>query len=430
MACRSCQPLQERNQLLEQRMKELQRRLDELEQRNTALQDQINTLRSYVWKPKRQEPEEPKQLGPPKNHEPHHRPPPAEIHETKNLSLAKCPHCDTRLGKPVRIRDRYVEDIRPPEPWNTRYTIPVYYCRACKKQVSPKPAGAIPHCQLGIRILLLATYLRYRMILPFNKIAELLETLAGFRVSEGYLVDALTRFARYAGPEFGRIREAIRQEPAVNIDETGWPVHGRRQWLWDFVSERYTLLLVRDSRAQAVVYEALGTAYQGVSTGDDAKMYERLGWTQQTCWAHLLRRTKEFARTGSREGTLLHEWVKEVHRLATSRRVGKGHLHAMVDGIVAYRFQEPRCRAFVKRLVVNREKLFTFLYRPGVSDTNNAAERGLRPSVVMRKITGGNRSLKGAVNHEVIMSVLGTWEKEGKDFLGYGEEYLRRAVGE
>ncbi len=52
-----------------------------------------------------------------------------------------------------------------------------------------------------------------------------------------------------------------------------------------------------------------------------------------------------------------------------------------------------------------------------VDCTNNAAERDLRPSVVMRKITGGNRSAKGARNHEVIMSVMQTWNKQGIDYM-------------
>ena len=72
-----------------------------------------------------------------------------------------------------------------------------------------------------------------------------------------------------------------------------------------------------------------------------------------------------------------------------------------------------------------RDQWFTFVENKGIDSTNNAAERGLRPSVVMRKITGGNRAPKGARNHEVIMSVMGTWNKQDKDFFDEGLKALQ-----
>ena len=43
-----------------------------------------------------------------------------------------------------------------------------------------------------------------------------------------------------------------------------------------------------------------------------------------------------------------------------------------------------------------------------MDSTNNAAERGLRQDVVMRKITERDRSMKVAENHPVIMSMIRT----------------------
>jgi len=40
--------------------------------------------------------------------------------------------------------------------------------------------------------------------------------------------------------------------------------------------------------------------------------------------------------------------------------------------------------------------LFTFLRCPGLDATNNAAEREMRPAVIMRKTWGGNRTRDGA----------------------------------
>jgi len=61
-----------------------------------------------------------------------------------------------------------------------------------------------------------------------------------------------------------------------------------------------------------------------------------------------------------------------------------------------------------KRIIKHNQELFTFLDNPLVEPTNNRAERQLRPNVIMRKITFGNRSALGASNHAVMMSIIQT----------------------
>ena len=61
-----------------------------------------------------------------------------------------------------------------------------------------------------------------------------------------------------------------------------------------------------------------------------------------------------------------------------------------------------------KRIIKHQNELLTFLDQPKIEPTNNRAERALRASVIMRKITFGSRSPGGARNHQVIMSILQT----------------------
>ncbi len=48
------------------------------------------------------------------------------------------------------------------------------------------------------------------------------------------------------------------------------------------------------------------------------------------------------------------------------------------------------------------------LYEKGIDYHNNHIEQQIRPDVIFRKITFGNRSIKGAENHSVITSILQT----------------------
>ena len=64
-------------------------------------------------------------------------------------------------------------------------------------------------------------------------------------------------------------------------------------------------------------------------------------------------------------------------------------------------------------------KLFTFIMRPGMSPTNNHAERALRKPVIARKISFGSRSDSGAHAFAVIASLLGTARRQNKSPLDF-----------
>jgi len=72
-------------------------------------------------------------------------------------------------------------------------------------------------------------------------------------------------------------------------------------------------------------------------------------------------------------------------------------------------------------------RLTTFLHNPKVEGTNNAAERALRPAVVMRKITGGSRSESGAQAWAVLATVMRTAQQQGLGVFETIQTLLRAA---
>ena len=76
------------------------------------------------------------------------------------------------------------------------------------------------------------------------------------------------------------------------------------------------------------------------------------------------------------------------------------------------------------RLRKYQDRLTTFLHDANVDGTNNAAERALRPAVVMRKITGGSRSKSGAEAWAILASVMRTAKQQGRDVVATIKELL------
>ena len=70
-------------------------------------------------------------------------------------------------------------------------------------------------------------------------------------------------------------------------------------------------------------------------------------------------------------------------------------------------------------------QLTTFLHKEEVEGTNNAAERALRPAVVMRKITGGSRSAAGARAWAILASVMRTAQQQGRDVVATIQDLLK-----
>jgi transposase len=66
-----------------------------------------------------------------------------------------------------------------------------------------------------------------------------------------------------------------------------------------------------------------------------------------------------------------------------------------------------------KRLLKQQDHLFTFLRHDAVEATNNLAERQLRPAVIARKLSCGNRTAKGAGTWEVMASLAATCRQRG-----------------
>jgi hypothetical protein len=81
-------------------------------------------------------------------------------------------------------------------------------------------------------------------------------------------------------------------------------------------------------------------------------------------------------------------------------------------------------RVLAQRLLRHEVGLFVFVERPEVPSSNNAAERSVRPLVVLRKVSGGTRSTQGSQTVAVLMSLFSTWQAQGKDLLQACQQML------
>jgi hypothetical protein len=313
-------------------------------------------------------------------------------------------------------------------------------CPCCGEveSIHPLQTGRGSHASavhLGPRALAFAALLNKHHGVTMRKTCRILKDGFGLKLSAGGLSQALDRLADRCEADYQQLFVDVRAGPATYVDETSWWVGGPGQWLHVFANADTTLYRVEASRGSEVVTETLNTAtttYAGVLVSDCLNIYDAAPIARKhKCIAHHQKAIREQLNSpGLRDRTYLEKW-KIVFELVCE--VSQQKLKLSPDGLAfAYRFYTEKVEALLtqpvtqaedvrirNRLLKQRDHLLTCLQDTAVEATNNRAERGLRPAVIARKVSCGNRTERGKRTWERLASVATTWLQRGRDVLAH-----------
>jgi hypothetical protein len=350
------------------------------------------------------------------------------------MRLDQCPDCGGPVTD-VRLCQQYIEDIPPVRPHVTRITTYVGTCPHCGEvrsthplQVSTATGAAGTH--LGPRALALAAWLSKRLGMTTRSVCKMLQGLFDLKLTPGGLTQALDRVADKAQPAFDQLVTGLRSRSAVWADETSWWVGGPGWWLWTFTSPDLTVYHVDSSRGRDVVLEMLGVDFKGVLTSDCLASYENLPYKMHKCYAHHLKAIAQAYEDDPSDYLvqlrgLLHaamflqgcrgdlsppEWAEK-----------RQHLEDRANELLLQTTPPAGAAKVVERIRKRQRWLFTFLENPTLEATNNRAERALRPAVIARKLSCGNKTERGKETWEILTSLAATCHQRGQDFV----EFLR-----
>jgi transposase len=439
------------------------RELAELRRENTRLKQQVKELTSArpESSPESTEPlsfakpNVPEKVrrkpGRPAGHEAalRERPPRIDVHQDVSLPIdrqrhACCPHCRTQLSE-VKHHRRIVEDIVPSKVVTTCYHTHSGYCPSCRRRIESRaedqpPAADLPHAQLGLDALATAAVMRVCYRLPLRQITQLFADLPGLKVSPAAISKQLTRLSRWLSGEYDRLQLVLRASGVVHADETGWRTNGKNGYLWTLTNDQHTLYHVNRSRSGKVIAELLGEAFGGTLVSDFYAVYDQFECRQQKCLTHLLRELRDAV--AQRPALKSHRFFRQCKRVAqealrlkkrrkkmsaTQYKRQTRSIETRIANLGHKSWDDADADRLAARLRKYASRLTTFLHDSKVDGTNNAAERALRPAVVMRKITGGSRSESGAQAWATLASVMRTAQQQGRPVLYTIKELLRAA---
>ena len=363
------------------------------------------------------------------------RPIPKRVNERITVGLPeRCPHCGGGV-EPESCETQYQEEIVR-RTIVRRFDIAVGRCGDCQRRVQGRhplqtsDAVGVGSVQMGPEALTLAAILNKQMGLSLGHTCQVLSYGFGLEVSRGGLYRALARMAGRAAPTYDGLVEAARQAPINGMDETGWKVGGRLQWLHVAVSAQVTVYAILPGRGYEQAVAILGAEYDGFLIHDGWAPYYRFQSAfHQSCLAHLLKRCREMAQTASPAALAFPRAVEDLLETSLELRdrhergevserglsIATGKLESKLDRMLEIRRRNPANHRLARHLEHERLGLFTFLHCAGLDATNNAAERAIRGMVIARKVWGGNRTWEGARTQQILVSVLRTCSQQGKD---------------
>jgi transposase len=338
---------------------------------------------------------------------------------------------------------RQVFDLPEPQPLIvTEHRAHACVCGNCgAKTRAAFPEDVTAPAQYGARLAAVVVYLLHYQLLPEKRLAALMADLFGV-----HLVTAtIAGMSRSCAVRFQGFAAAVRDHVAAasikHMDETGFRIGGKTQWL--HIASTIWLTFYRVSPKRGSLLENV----LGIVVHDHWKPYYTLkGVLHALCNAHhlrelqalveiekedwarrmqrLLRRTCHASNLAREQGvTLSPRFIALIERCYDAILTQGFAFHeaqpALISTARKRRGRVPRRTGhnLLRRLHGRRPDVLRFLSDPTVPFTNNLAEQDGRMMKLRQKISGGFRSVDGAEDFAVIRSLLSTARKQGWDIL-------------
>ena len=359
-----------------------------------------------------------------------------------------CPPVCTGCGGALSIEQatghqkRQVFDLPQPVVAVTEHRAHRCWCSACGTEtLAAFPAEVMAAVQYGATVEALVVYLQAGQLIPEDRLAEVMKDVFGVEVATSTIAAMGHRKAQELAGLTEHIAQQVKHAAVKHLDETGYRIAGRLQWL--HVASTCLLTCYRTSAKRG----AMLTGVWGIIVHDFWRPYlAMMGVLHALCNAHHLRELKALIDIAKEPwARAMHRFLRQTCHAAHLARAQQrslsprflAWLSARYDRILAqgFAFHEsppplgaglPTRRGrrrrrtghnLLLRLRDHKEATLRFLHDPTVPFTNNQAERDLRMMKVRQKISGGFRSETGAQTFATLRTVLSTARKQGWNIL-------------
>ncbi len=226
--------------------------------------------------------------------------PPEQVTRTEVIKPDSCRRCGGPLeGDDPNPYCHQVIEVPKAAATVEEYRLHALDCpRCCISTRATLPPG-VPSGNFGPRLQAIVAVCSGAYRMSKRGIEELVEDFFGVPISLGSVANMEQATSKAVEAPVEEVARAVREEPIVHADETGWFEGSKRAWLWAAITAHLAVFLIRTSRGAQVAEELLGATFAGILISDRWSAYAWVDVTRrQLCWAHLLRQFRGFQAYG------------------------------------------------------------------------------------------------------------------------------------
>jgi len=366
-----------------------------------------------------------------------------QVDKVISLKPKRCRGCDKRLdgNDPAPYRHQ-VFDVPPVKALVDEYQLHSLCCDGCKMSTRASLPAGVPSGQFGPRLQAIVAVCSGAYRLSKRSIETLVHDFFGIEISLGTIANLEHETSEALATPYEEVARAIRNEPIVHADETGWYERSKRAWLWVAATAHLAVFLISPSRATAIAQQLLGATFAGTLISDRWGAYNFVEVVRrQLCWAHLKRDFKAFADHGpqakvlsakleSLVNTMFHEWhrVRDGTLSRFDFQQGMQPIQSEIEACLHQGKSIPGLTRKSANILKLKSALWTFVLVEGIEPTNNHGERIVRHAVLWRKGCFGTDSENGSRFVERILTVVITLRLQNRNVLDYVTAACRDAL--
>jgi transposase len=195
--------------------------------------------------------------------------PPEQVDRIVVRKPDTCQQCGALLlGEDPQPQRHQVSELPKAEPVITEYQRHTLTCLKCGAKTSGQWPEDMPEGSFGPRAQAMVSYLGGRFGMSHRDVAELMEIGFHTQISLGSIPAQEQRTSEALETLVEEAKGYVREQPSVNMDETGWHEMGKQAWLWVGATYLVTVFVLLASRSAEGMKRLLGEGFSGILGSD------------------------------------------------------------------------------------------------------------------------------------------------------------------
>lgn len=348
---------------------------------------------------------------------------------------SQCVYCGSKDIRHAKTSNRIIIDLKFIKNGIKKNVVNnilyAYICRSCKRQFVSKKfiyGRSID----GENIALWSIYQHIQYNLGLDKTIKMLQDIFQVNVSHRRMQAFQSKFIQKYYSTYEEIKSMLIGGSLIHADETiGGLKDLSHGYVWVFSNMESALYMYKPNRQADFLLDFLRD-FKGVLITDFYAGYDAIQCPQQKCLVHLMRDinedllknqcNEEFIGFSTDLGHLLRNILETVNKYGLKKRNLSKHkkeIQNYFSKISIAEFDTELTISYQKRVLKNKEKLFTFIDYDGIPWNNNNAENAIKSFSYYRTVAKNKLKERGMTNYLIMLSILQTCKYRGIEFLEF-----------